>query len=248
MHQTVSSAATAAKTALDATSEQNLRVPCYCEENVWRLAYRKLQERDRNFDSPVDDPTVSTIKDDISYYVVFVTNPKGCVPMFQQLAVNNPLKPCFWDYHVILFACSKLTSETTVLDIDSHLPYSSPLSIYLQHVFPSNDQWPEEYQPYFRVMEAKVYVESFSSDRMHMYNADTNTWHATPPTYPCIGLPNSKSNLGKYMHIDKDEIQSGIGREDDSFGAIYSLPRLRKRFCSGRQSARFPDTITGHIF
>lgn len=150
MHQTVSSASTAAKTALEAPSDQNLRVPCYCEENVWRLAYRKLQERDRNFDSIVDDPTVSTIKDDLSYYVVLVTNPKGCVPMFQQLAVSNPLKPCFWDYHVILVAYSKLRSETTVLDIDSHLPYSSPLSTYLQHVFPSSDQWPEEYQPYFR--------------------------------------------------------------------------------------------------
>ena len=84
-----------------------------------------------------------------------------------------------------------------------------------------------------RVMEAKVYVESFSSDRVHMYDSETSTWHATPPTYPPIGLPNSKSNLSKYMHIEKDEIESGIGREDDSFGAIYSLPQLRKRFRLG---------------
>mmetsp|Transcript_13160 Transcript_13160/g.20028 ORF Transcript_13160/g.20028 Transcript_13160/m.20028 type:complete len:127 (+) Transcript_13160:2-382(+) len=31
-----------------------------------------------------------------------------------------------------------------------------------------------------------MYRKHFHSDRMHMYDAGTNTWSATPPPYPCI--------------------------------------------------------------
>ena len=34
---------TAAETALSCASDRDLRVPCYCEENVWRLAHRRLR-------------------------------------------------------------------------------------------------------------------------------------------------------------------------------------------------------------
>ena len=131
-------AKTAARAALDAPTDQSLRVPCYCEENVWRLAYRKIH---RENDSH------------LQYHVVFVTNPERCVPMFQQLAVENPLKPCFWDYHVILFRSSTendQSAKTFVLDIDSHLPYPCALDDYLKQVFPQELCWPREYQPYFR--------------------------------------------------------------------------------------------------
>lgn len=33
----------AAETAMEATDEYSLRVPYYCEENAWRVAYRKTQ-------------------------------------------------------------------------------------------------------------------------------------------------------------------------------------------------------------
>jgi hypothetical protein len=145
----------AAKTALEAPTDQSLRVPCYCEENVWRLAYRKLHKTNNDDD---DD-------DDNQYHVVFVTNPQKCVPMFQQLAAKNPLKPCFWDYHVVLFGTTtssspspssrddnSTTTTTTisVLDMDSHLPYPCTLQTYLNRVFPFDFGLPEEYAPYFR--------------------------------------------------------------------------------------------------
>jgi hypothetical protein len=141
----------AAKTALKAPTDQSLRVPCYCEENVWRLAYRKLHKTN-------DDDTNN------QYHVVFVTNPKKCVPMFQQLAVSNAQKPCFWDYHVILFSTTRSSSSSqddnstttttttttiSVMDMDSHLPYPCTLQTYLNGVFPL-DGLPEEYAPYFR--------------------------------------------------------------------------------------------------
>lgn len=70
----------AAKSALQAKSDASLRVPCYCEENVWRLAYRKIYQQ----------------KTQETYHVAFVSNPKACVPMFEQLAAedrNQPVRP-----------------------------------------------------------------------------------------------------------------------------------------------------------
>lgn len=67
----------ASRTALQATPDASLRVPCYCEENVWRLAYRKVYQK----------------KDGETYHVAFVSNPKGCVPMFQQRAAEDPYQP-----------------------------------------------------------------------------------------------------------------------------------------------------------
>ena len=133
----------AAKTALEESPDQSLRVPCYCEENVWRLTYRKIHGAQQESDKKVH------------YHVVFITNPQKCVPMFQQLASAHPLKPVFWDYHVILIS-STTTSDNNenvvsiVLDIDCHLPYPSTITDYLNHVFPPDLQLPEEYQPYFR--------------------------------------------------------------------------------------------------
>ena len=129
----------AAETALAAPFDQCLRVPCYCEENVWRLAFRKLHSQTLDCDSsPV-------------YYVVFVTNPKKCAPMFQQLAAKNPSKPCYWDYHVILISYSEEDNRSAhVFDMDSHLPYPCSLELYLARVFPGEAEWPLEYLPYFR--------------------------------------------------------------------------------------------------
>jgi hypothetical protein len=130
MNDTVKSAA---ETALQARSDDALRIPCYCEENVWRLAHRKLNSSDNNR----------------HYYAVFVSNPEKCVPMFYQLAATNPQKACFWDYHVILISKGG-EQGTLVHDIDSHLPYPCPLLEYLQSSFPDIDTCPEEYAPMFR--------------------------------------------------------------------------------------------------
>jgi len=69
----------AAKSALEATSDESLRVPCYCEENVWRLAYRKVHQQE--------------VRDSKTYNVVFVSNPKACVPMFEQKAASEKNTP-----------------------------------------------------------------------------------------------------------------------------------------------------------
>ena len=149
----------AAKSALEAPSDAALRVPCYCEENVWRLAFRKLWNSNNR---------------DSKYFVLFVTNPKGCVPMFQQLASAQLDKPIFWDYHVILLETTTTTASTNnalIWDIDCHLEECPcTFSHYISQVFPRHERWPDDYQPYFRVVDALTFLQHFSSDRLHMRN------------------------------------------------------------------------------
>lgn len=154
----------AAATALEAPSDQSLRVPCYCEENVWRLAFRKLPVSNK-------DGSQNVVQEENGrshqYHVVFVSNPHKCVPMFQQLAAKDPEAPCFWDYHVILFCTSttikatppldkEVSSEydelttTVVYDMDSYLPYPCPLQQYLKDSFAKETKFPKEYDPRFR--------------------------------------------------------------------------------------------------
>jgi len=220
----------AAKTALQATPDASLRVPCYCEENVWRLAYRKVCQQ----------------KDGETYHVAFVSNPKGCVPMFQQKAAEDPYQPVMWDYHVILLMTTtssedSRTSTTYVLDIDSHLPYPCPLEEYAERVFLNHTDWKEEFLPYFRVFGASTYLRHFSSDRSHMFNSKTKTWNAPPPPYKRILLtknnqePNSErpqNTLKQYMVIsDQNVVDSQKqNNEDNASGQIYSLSQLLQRF------------------
>ena len=120
----------AAHTALEANCDRALRVPCYCEENVWRLAHRRLKNTEIQRQN---------------YYVMFVSNEKQCVPMCHQLAREDD-GPCFWDYHVILLETTNHTS--LVWDMDSRLTFPCPLKEYLEETF--LEQVPEEYQPLFR--------------------------------------------------------------------------------------------------
>jgi N-terminal glutamine amidase len=111
----------AAKTAVNAPSVRSLRVPCYCEENVWRLAYRQIhRRRDSDGNTTIDNSSgrLGTSSASSSWYVVFVSNPSGCVPMFQQLAAASDSglndksrnQPVFWDYHVILVETRSTTN------------------------------------------------------------------------------------------------------------------------------------------
>ena len=113
----------AIRTALEAPTDCAIRVPYYCDENVWRLAHRHLS---------------------CHCHVVFISNARQCVAMHHQLVRDDDGGPCFWDYHVILIKTEN--DETVVLDMDSSLSYPCPLQEYLQRSFvPEGD-----YAPLFR--------------------------------------------------------------------------------------------------
>lgn len=206
----------AARTALEAPSDQSLRVACYCEENVWRLAYRRLYNNRNNS----------------TYYVVFISNEHQCVAMWHQLAARTGMQPCLWDYHVILIETSQ--DKSFVLDMDTKLSYPCPFAEYMKETFQKGT---ERHTPLFRVVEASMYLKHFASDRSHMYDKVTKTWSAPPPTYACIQGNNSRrSNLNE--HIAMEERPSGVmGRaqliqqaNEERFGVTMTLKELEYFF------------------
>jgi N-terminal glutamine amidase len=187
---------TAASTALSAPSDHALRVPFYCEENVWRIAYRKLHRvpplKDILYES-------STSK----YFVLFISNERTSVPMFHQRASSAPAeKPCVWDYHVLLLEVDGLEHKVLVYDVDTTLvSYPIPLSDYLSATFARVEQCFPEYAPLFRLVPAELYLQYFASDRCHMYNTKKKAWNEPPPHYLCILPPG--------VEIDRSDHQAG---------------------------------------
>jgi hypothetical protein len=127
-------AAGAAKSAIEASSDKSLRVPCYCEENVWRLAYRKIHQQEKKMQQQQEKQkqqkkkkkkiktavaaTTTGTTSSFQYHVVFISNPKGCAPLFQQLAASDRDSAVFWDYHVILLEQENHSTTTTINDGD----------------------------------------------------------------------------------------------------------------------------------
>jgi hypothetical protein len=192
-------ASSAEETALEAVTDRELRIPFYCEENVWRLAWRKRAQQ------PHD-----------RFWVVFISNSIKNVPMFQQRASANggDLSVC-WDYHVILLCQHAGDGQVGVYDMDSLLPYPCPLDEYLTHSFPY--QWPFPFGPMFRVVLVDAFLSHFASDRAHMIKND-GQWQAPPPSYPPIGAERP-SNLKVYLRFDG-------GAQDDVFGKVLSKEAL----------------------
>jgi len=221
---------TAKDSALDlAASPRDIDLRCafYCEENVWRLAHRKMctttKQRNHAF----------------SYYVVFISNESKSVPMFHQLASQSPEDtPCVWDYHVILLGFDPEIGEVWVYDVDTTLtPYPLPLDHYLSRSF--SDQLTETpFAPLFRVVQASLFLRYFQSDRSHMYNSHTHRWSAPPPPYQCILSPNQSSaassaadsstgtrnNLNDFLNFGAPRADRDIPTE--ALGVIMTLEQL----------------------
>jgi len=215
-------------------SEHALRVSCYCEENVWRLAYRRLNASLNQAKEKA--PTTAEVR---KYHVAFISNKDKCCPLFYQKASKDSSSPCFWDYHVILLETtfSRKTSNnssklqdndannniaeeatTNVLDLDSRLPYPCPIALYLNETFhPTLSKTSTDFAPLFRVLPAATFLEHFYSDRMHMFDRKNQTWSSPPPNYECIlnGRQEneiSTSNLGNYINMTQQPQATIYGR------------------------------------
>jgi N-terminal glutamine amidase len=88
--------------------DTDLRCPCYCEENVWRLLERRRQLHPQRHSSmstsTSSSSSISTSRPEQHYYVVFISNENQTVAMLHQKAASNTSEEGFivWDYHVIL--------------------------------------------------------------------------------------------------------------------------------------------------
>lgn len=236
----MSLSAEASTVDLHLSPERTLRVPCYCEENIWRLAYRRT--------------CIHAEATAIKYNVVFISNKPKCCPMFYQKASKCVSSPCFWDYHVVLLATSETlpsvdntgsstvkvdtarVKETTyVLDLDSNLPYPCPLSLYLKETFDYSrfEHWQMPSPPSFRIIPAKTYLKYFYSDRMHMFDRNQQIWLSPPPSYECImngkletdNTNSRSSNLDKYINMDDGQ--------EPIYGNVMSLDDIKQKFIPG---------------
>ena len=246
--------------ALTCLSEVALRVPCYCEENVWRLAYRRLKEHNESMTGIC------------KYYVVFISNAQKCCPMYAQKAKEDRDSPCFWDYHVILIGCvsekefhrndetgnpecqriemepeNYKKSRAFVFDMDSQLNFPCCFSTYFDETFRQleimSSPYRDQLAPLFRVVEAELYLKHFYSDRMHMFNSSDGSWIAIPPSYRCImngsktdqqNTANMKtSNLNDYISMYRLPFYSasgGINGQGKIHGEVFSFNDMIQRF------------------
>uniref|UniRef100_A0A7C9DGT6 Protein N-terminal glutamine amidohydrolase n=1 Tax=Opuntia streptacantha TaxID=393608 RepID=A0A7C9DGT6_OPUST len=72
-----------------------------------------------------------------------------------------------------------------VWDLDSTLAFPSPLASYIAETFHPSFQLFSEYQRFYRIVHAPIFLRRFASDRRHMKDSDGN-WTAQPPSYDPI--------------------------------------------------------------
>jgi hypothetical protein len=134
---------------------------CYCEENVWRLLAR-----------------IELIA--CHSWAVIVSSQSGHFVALRQRAGRPVDGFVCWDYHVFSVVDDP-GGGRLALDLDSDLPFPSPLERYLDESFPSMVSTP--LQPQFRLVEGTEYLAGLASDRSHMRRPD-GSYTAPPPPWP----------------------------------------------------------------
>ena len=149
----------------------------YCEENIWHLASEpELQDQER--------------------FVVFISNAGKCFAMWNQKCAPDG-QPVMWDYHVVLVARGE---DLKIWDLDTVSGYPLPAQEWVKTSFSGSSTMPDAFQPMFRVIEAKTFLEKFSSDRSHML-VDENTYREPAPEWSPIG-GDKPSNLHQFINMN----------------------------------------------
>ncbi|CAA7057146.1 unnamed protein product [Microthlaspi erraticum] len=208
--------------AVEATQFQH--TPYYCEENVYLLC-KTLCE------NGVADATGSDL------FVVFISNEKKQVPLWHQKASTRADGIVLWDYHVICVQRKKESdAEPLVWDLDSTLPFPSPLASYVNETIQPSFQLFAEYQRYFRIVHAPLFFKHFASDRRHMKEPD-GSWIAQPPPYqPIVSQDGILHNLSEYnamsgadslSTMDPDTVGAAVSQK---LGVVVSHTQLEELF------------------
>ncbi|KAG7570082.1 Protein N-terminal glutamine amidohydrolase alpha beta roll [Arabidopsis thaliana x Arabidopsis arenosa] len=208
--------------AMDATRFQH--TPYYCEENVYLLC-KTLCE------NGVADATSSDL------FVVFISNEKKQVPLWHQKASSRADGVVLWDYHVICVQRKKESdSEPLVWDLDSTLPFPSPLASYVTETIQPSFQLFADYQRFFRIVHAPLFFKHFASDRRHMKEPD-GSWTAQPPPYePIVAQDGILHNLSEYISMSGADTLSSLDAEtvraaiSQKLGVVVSHTQLQDLF------------------
>jgi len=177
---------------------------CYCEENVYLLAQKFLE-----------DPE---IVQSWRVFVVFISNHTKTVALWNQKLARGPHYPVVWDYHVVLLLCrptqdqillqsanesqqemdsnivaTSQLGQPWIYDFDTQLELPCTLEDYLQETFM---EVPPQFESLFRIIRSEVYLKHFASDRSHMLvvqedsdnlaSEPDNVYISPPPPYEPI--------------------------------------------------------------
>ena len=152
--------------------------PFYCEENIWHLA---------------GDPRVGPGH----RRVLLISNLEHRVALWRQRAGPDDADGLVvWDYHVVL-VCTD-AGHSQVWDLDTTLQCPLPWAHYGPATFRGA---PPPFAPTFRVMDAAVFREAFSSDRRHMRDGQGD-YLQPPPPWPAIGRGHTLPGL---LDFERDE-------------------------------------------
>ncbi|XP_004304350.1 PREDICTED: protein N-terminal glutamine amidohydrolase-like isoform 1 [Fragaria vesca subsp. vesca] len=150
--------------------------PFYCEENVYLLC-KELGTKG------IADAKGSDL------FVVFISNEKKQIPLWHQKASNRADGVVLWDYHVICIQRKVGGGDSPlqhlVWDLDSTLSFPCALASYVAETIRPTFQTFPEFQRYFRIAHAPIFLQSFASDRRHMKDP-LGEWLHQPPVYEPI--------------------------------------------------------------
>ncbi|CAH2058476.1 unnamed protein product [Thlaspi arvense] len=211
---------------MDATRFQH--TPYYCEENVYLLC-KTLCE------NGVADATGSDL------FVVFISNEKKQASMsLFHFGIRKLVAELMGLYCGIIMSSAsrkkESDSEPLVWDLDSTLPFPSPLTSYVTETIQLSFQLFAEYQRFFRIVHAPLFFKHFASDRRHMKEPD-GTWTAQPPPYqPIVAQDGILHNLSEYITMSGADTLSSLDTEtvtaaiSQKLGVVVSHTQLQDLF------------------
>lgn len=171
-------------------------------------------------------------------FVVFISNEKEQVPLWCQKASKRMDGLVIWDYHVICIQTQRNGETSThdlVWDLDSTLPFPSPLNRYCMEGFQQFSQLNLTFNRLFRVIHAPLFLCSFASDRSHMKDSHGN-WYSLPPKYePIVAEDGAVNNFDKYLRMTAGDITTDMEALIDAvysnkFGVVMNEPMLESFF------------------
>jgi len=135
----------------------------FCEENIWHLCQNQELKG-------------------YSKQVLIVSNSSKNCPFRFQKSINDD-KVVWWNYHVIMMASSQ--ESKLIYDFDSTLPIPISAKEYFGKTFEKKDHLKDADLPFFKIIDAINYIESFYSDRSHMKD-EAGNWISSPPNWQII--------------------------------------------------------------
>ncbi|XP_061348895.1 protein N-terminal glutamine amidohydrolase [Gastrolobium bilobum] len=162
--------------------------PFYCEENVYLLCKKLCSDGIANAEGS-------------DLFVVFISNEKKQIPLWNQKSSTRADGIILWDYHVICIQINQGGGPPLVWDLDSSLPFPSPLPSYVSETIRPSFQLFSDYNRLFRVVHAPMFLRCFASDRRHMKDSDGNWNREPPPHEPIVAEDGTVHNLSEYVNI-----------------------------------------------